>query len=194
MATGSKERSIVRAAIHPSIGVARLGNSPDEFFLAPEVPEPVPQPPGYYRDASGALKRQAARFRIYGLNAKGEAVAELTAANADIKWTVHLANKKAAWYQFQIALDIPEADSAPPSLLRNAAVGDRKRLAIDPGPRHITGKNIKGGGSHTFDTGKFMDEPVYLGELRTDEAGRSHSSGRARPVSFLQSCSRHHLR
>jgi hypothetical protein len=172
MATGTQKTSIVRAAIHPSIGVARLGNSMNEFFLAPEVPEPAPQPPGHYRDPSGALKRQAARFRIYGLNAKGEAVAELTAANAKINWTVHLANKKAAWYQFQIALDIPEANSAPLSLLRNAAVGDRKLLAIDPGPRHITGKNTKGGASHTFDTGAFMGEQVYLGELRTDEEGR----------------------
>jgi len=98
MASESKKNSIVRAAIHPSIGVARLGNSEDEFFLASEVPEPAPQPPGYYRDSSGALKRQAVRFRIYGLNAEGQAIAELTASNADIHWTVHLANKKSAWY------------------------------------------------------------------------------------------------
>ena len=170
MASESKKNSIVRAAIHPSIGVARLGNSRDEFFLAPEVPEPVPQLPGYYRDASGALKRQGVRFRIYGLNAEGEAVAELTAANAEIQWTVHLANKKSAWYQFQIALDIPEAKSAPLSLLRNATVGDRKKLSIDPGPRNINGKSVQRG--VTFDTGCFMDTPVYLGELETDEEGR----------------------
>jgi len=170
MASESKKDSIVRAAIHPSIGVARLGNSVDEFFLAPEVPEPAPQPLGYYRDASGALKRQAVRFRIYGINAEGQAVAELTAANADIQWTVHLANKKSGWYQFQIALDIPEAPSAPLSLLRNAAIGDRKNLIIDPGPRHIAGRNAQRG--VTFDTGSFMGTPVYLGELETDEEGR----------------------
>jgi len=56
----------VRAAIHPSIGVARIGNSLEEYFLAPEVVHPPPQPPGFDRDASGALKRQAVRFRIYG--------------------------------------------------------------------------------------------------------------------------------
>jgi hypothetical protein len=170
MASESKKNSIVRAAIHPSIGVARLGNSMNEFFLAPEVPEPAPQPPGYYRDSSGALKRQAVRFRIYGMNAEGQAVAELTAANADIQWTVHLANKKSGWYQFQIALDIPEAPSAPLSLLRNAAIGDRKNLIIDPGPRHIAGRNAQRG--VTFDTGSFMGTPVYLGELETDEEGR----------------------
>jgi hypothetical protein len=70
-ASGKHASAIVRAAIHPSIGVARIGNSPDGYFLAPEVADPPPQPPGFYRDGTGALKRQAARFRIYGLDAQG---------------------------------------------------------------------------------------------------------------------------
>src|SRR5215470_5579584 len=114
---GDSDTAIVRAAIYPAIGLARLGNSESEYFLAPEVTDPLPEPPGFYRDPIGALKRQSARFRVYGLNAAGEAVAELTADNSEIHWTVHLANKKAAWYQFQIALDIPEANAAPLSLL-----------------------------------------------------------------------------
>jgi hypothetical protein len=61
---------IVRAAIHPAIGVARIGDSVNEFFIGPEVVDPAPEPPEYYRDAAGALKRQAARFRIYGYNAE----------------------------------------------------------------------------------------------------------------------------
>src|SRR5688572_10860302 len=69
---------IVKAAIYPPIGIARVGNSDDEYFLAPEVVDPLPEPPGFYRDGEGALKRQAARFRIYGLNAAGVAVRELT--------------------------------------------------------------------------------------------------------------------
>lgn len=166
------DNCIVRAAIHPSIGVARIGNSQDEFFIGPEVTAPLPEAPGFYRDGTGALKRQAARFRVYGLNAEGQVVAELTDQNAEIGWSVHLANKKSAWYQFQLALDIPEAPSAPPSLLRNAAVSDRSQLVIDPGPRHIKGLNQKGGQRHTFDTGQFMGKTVYLGELKTDEAGR----------------------
>ncbi len=35
------DTTIVRAAIHPSIGVARVGNSPGDFFLAPEVLDPA---------------------------------------------------------------------------------------------------------------------------------------------------------
>lgn len=166
------DRSIVKAAIYPSIGVARVGNSQDEFFIGPEVTDPLPESPGFYRDKTGALKRQAARFRVYGLNAEGKVVTELTADNAKVEWSAHLANKKSAWYQFQLALDIPEAASAPPSLLRNAAVADRSQLVIDPGPRHIKGVNQHGGKRHVFDTGKFMGTAVYLGELRTDEAGR----------------------
>lgn len=167
-----EDRCIVKAAIYPSIGVARLGDSQDEFFIGPEVTDPLPELPGFYRDKTGALKRQAARFRIYGLNAEGAVVAELTPENSTIDWTVHLANKKSAWYQFQLALDIPEAESAPPSLLRNATVADRSQLVIDPGPRHIKGKNQQGGKRHVFDSGKFIGTAVYLGELRTDEAGR----------------------
>jgi hypothetical protein len=43
---------------------------------------------GFYRDATGALKRQATRFRVYGLNGEGQVVAELTAADAEIRWRV----------------------------------------------------------------------------------------------------------
>ncbi len=162
---------IIRAAIHPGIGIARIGDSKSEFYPGPEVTQPPPAKSGFYRDESGALKRQAARFRI--LNAAGQVVRELTSADADIKWTVHLANKKAQWYQFQAALDIPDAvDMKVPR--RNADIPFEKRsiLAIDPGPRSITGASVSGGADHAFDTGLFKDVIVPLGEIRTDEAGR----------------------
>jgi hypothetical protein len=172
-ATPTADSTIVRAAIHPAIGVARVGDSPDEFFYGPEVTDPPPLPEGSYKDAQGGLKRQAARFRVYGYNAAGEAVAELTAADADITWTVHVANTKAAWYEFQLAMDIPEAAAAPPSYRRNAKVKGKERaaLAIDPGPRSISGAD-QSGPDYVFGSGQFMGTDVYLGELRTDEAGR----------------------
>jgi hypothetical protein len=162
------DSSIVRAQIHPGIGIARIGDSVSGFFIGPETSNPPPEPPGYYRDATGALKRQAARFRVYGYNAAGEVVGELTAANADIVWTAHLANKKASWYRFLAALDIPDAVTMTEPL-RNAKVKDRASLEIDPGPRSITGANASG--AH-FDTGKFKTTVVPLGELQTDDAGR----------------------
>lgn len=165
-----RDDQIVRAAIHPGIGIARVGNSEQDYVIGPEVPHFVPPPAGGYKDETGALSRQAARFRIYGFNAEGQIVREITSDNADITWTVHVANKKAAWYRFEVAMDIPEATPVP---RRNANfAGDaRKQLIIDPGPRSISGRN-QNGPQYYFDSGEFIGEKVYLGELRTDEAGR----------------------
>jgi hypothetical protein len=73
--------TIVRAAIHPGIGIARVGDSPDAFFVGPEVLNPVPPPDGY-RDREGFLKRQAARFRIFGYDVQNRPVKELTCDDA----------------------------------------------------------------------------------------------------------------
>jgi len=164
---------IVRAAIHPAIGIARIGDSTSEYYIGPEVVNPAPQPPGFYRDPEGALKREAARFRIYGYNARGEVVRELTADSADIMWTAHLANKKAQWYQFQAALDIPDAiNMSVPRRNPDVPFNARANLAIDPGKRTIAGKSLSGGKDHLFDTGTFKGTLVSLGEIRTDESGR----------------------
>lgn len=167
------DNQIVTAAIYPPIGVMRVGNSKSDYFIGPEVDEPIARDGQFYRDNSGALKRQAARFRVYGLNAKGEAVAELTSEDADIEWTARLANQKASWYEFQLALDIPEAASAPPSLLRNANVTGKKRasLLIDGGINSVKGCSVTGTCAPRFN-GKFEDVDVYLGEMHTDDKGR----------------------
>ena len=161
---------IVRAAIYPAIGIARVGNSLDGYFIGPEVTTPEKRPASFYKDHKGALKRQAARFRIYGLNAAGQVVKELNADNAQIIWRVHVANKKAAWFEFGVAMDIPQAQ---PVNLRNSNFhgADRQKLIIDPGQREISGANASGQ-QYRFDTGQFIGQPVYLGELRTDEKGR----------------------
>jgi hypothetical protein len=132
------------------------------------VPYLTPVEPGSYRDGEGALKRQAARFRIYGYNASGEVVREITSDGADIVWTVEVANQKAAWFNFVTAMDLPQAT---PCGRRNGAVtgASRAGLMIKPGPRSISGANQSG--AH-FDTGRFLGVPVDLGELRTDGAGR----------------------
>lgn len=174
MDNNSSGAEIVRASIHPSIGIARIGDSreADGFYVGPEVPHPPRATREQVRDGAGAIKRQAARFRVYGLNAAGEVVRELTSRDADVEWTVHLANKKAAWYRFEAALDLPEAGSL--SLpRRNASVrgAARDSLVIDPGPRSISGVNASGP-EHRFDGGEFLGVEVPLGELRTDEGGR----------------------
>jgi hypothetical protein len=163
-------KAIAEARIHPAIGIARVGNSRDEFFIGPEIPVPIGPPDGGYRDQQGNLKRQAARFRIYAYDAKGNLLGELTSADADIAWTVHIANKKADWYDFDMALDLRPEAAAVQSARRNAGVPQDKRyqLNITPAPITIQGNNQT---SQPFN-GMFFNQQVYLGELRTDDQGR----------------------
>ncbi|HVJ61822.1 MAG TPA: LodA/GoxA family CTQ-dependent oxidase [Tahibacter sp.] len=170
------EASIAYAKIHPSVGIARVGNSKkdDGYYIGPQVVEPEPQPPGYYRDRSGALKREVAQFRVYGYDANGRVVRELCMEDGvEIEWSVELANHKAAWYNFELALDIPEALTATPSTRRNANVPlpERHKLAVTPGVRNIDKPDTQGK-KYRFDGGKFMGIEVPLGELRTDAQGR----------------------
>jgi hypothetical protein len=147
--------------IHPAIGIARLGNSAD-LFIGPEKPGDHTPPAGGYKDADCNLKKQAARFRLFGYDETDTLVGEITLANATtIQWTAHLANTKAASEFFVGPFEPPNPG------LRNPTVVDRTQLVIDPGARTITGANQ----SALFDTGHFMGVEVPLGEMRTDQDG-----------------------
>jgi hypothetical protein len=146
--------------IFPPIGIARLGNSPDEYFIGPEIPGNHTIPPGGYKDSSCRVKRQAARFRLFGYEA-GVLKQEITLADADINWTVELANTKADWKQFG-------GVNSPNLQRRNLDVSDRASLRITPGPRTLNGPNLKA----EFNTGTFLTRPVPLGEMQTDVDGR----------------------
>lgn len=149
--------------IHPRIGVARLGNSPNEFYLSPETigglpiqcdlatGDPLKNKDGSYKfvekfkDEVGRIKRQAAKFRVFE-QIKGEkkAVNLEDSEIEKIEWSVHIANKKPIWYTFselQGNLEFGEDNSYENQHipLNNPSVkGDaRKALIIDPGPRHI---------------------------------------------------------
>lgn len=173
-ALAARDSKIVRAAIYPAIGVARVGNSkdPDGYFIGPERVNPPLTPMGFSRDRHGAIKRQAARFRVYGYNKAGNVVRELTAKNSDITWSVQLANKKAQWYRFVAALDIDETEGMRNIRRNKDEVGDaaREKLAITPKPMSISGKDVKGPEYRM--KGDFQGTPVELGEVRTDRSGR----------------------
>lgn len=163
--------------VHPAIGFARVGNSPDAYYLEPtgvgrlptEVGADGEERPvtGFKQD--GQVKRQAARFRVYRYE-EGRPPREVWAGNglASVRWTVHVANKKAAWYNFSelqgdVMLGQDNTYQAQGVPLRNASYGsrdvengvpvpplpggdvtkeyDRKKrqeLIIDPGPRTLT--------------------------------------------------------
>lgn len=176
-----RDERIVRAAIHPAIGIARVGDSEEEFFLGPEVLRPERREPGFYRDEQHALKRQAVRFRLYGYNAAGEVVRELTCEDADIEWTVEVANRKASWYRFHTAPDLQETQSLQvPRRNKKVSGAERATLELTPAPSSIRG--VKQSGEELL--GEFKGESVSLGQLHTDEAGRLlFLSGRGRAES-----------
>jgi hypothetical protein len=135
-----------------------------EYFIGPEVPDEGFVPPGgNYRDASKNIKRQATRFRIYeytltyttfsqlqqaidavftGKLKPGTLVKEITSADADIEWHVHLVNAK--------SMDAMGAS-----------------VVNDPGERNIGGVN-----QWLDVSGSIFGDEVQLGSLATDSKGR----------------------
>ena len=156
-------QKITLIKIHPAIGIARLGNSTTEYFIGPERPAAHVKPKTGFRDTQGRIKRQAARFRLFGYDSKGRLVKEITARDAEIAWTVHLVNSKAEWVKFQG----PKSQTNH-KLRRNPTVIDRSSLIIDPRSRSLNGPNQVA----SFNTGAFLGTPVQLGEIRTDKQGR----------------------
>ena len=162
--------------IHPAIGIARVGNSTTGFYLAPESPGALPiacDQNGVtttgkdgkeavitdFKDSSGAVYRQGARFRVYAYDEASSAGREIKIGDqmqflapktgmvqmgevTDITWTVYLANKKSNWYEFQQLEGEHGYSSSHP--LRNASItdaGERQRLITDPGPQTVNSKN-----------------------------------------------------
>jgi len=155
----------MRYEIHPSIGIARVGNSVDQFYLAPDEIGGLPieceadgtplTKDGHlvrtskFKDSHGRVRRQAARFRIFVFDEKkpddpGREVV-LGKDVTKMEWTAHPANKKAAWYNFSelegdLMLGADNSYEKKDVPLRNASVTDKRvDLIIDPGPRTISG-------------------------------------------------------
>ncbi|HEX8316855.1 LodA/GoxA family CTQ-dependent oxidase [Longimicrobium sp.] len=155
--------------IHPGIGVARLGNSPDAFCIAAEQPAALPiecdqdgnslplgARPGKevraqrMKDDEGRIRRQAARFGVWVYDDEHPDGRPLKIGDkvsgggnhgklVDIQWRVHLANKKAGWYEFRqlqgehgFTADHPRRN---PQVTVDQA---RQNLIIDPGPRVVS--------------------------------------------------------
>ncbi|MES2739754.1 MAG: CTQ-dependent lysine 6-oxidase LodA [Pseudomonadota bacterium] len=167
-------------SIHPAIGIGRVGNSLDSFYLAPEVIGGLPieadadgnplfkgDQPLYvsqFKDKTGCVRRQAATFRIYrtvpgqpGQPGQRVAVSLDDPAIEKIVWKVHVANKKAVWWNYvpllgdlmfgkhnsyQTWTDTPLAWKLTQrswTSLRNADVtgAQRQQYIVDPGPREL---------------------------------------------------------
>lgn len=163
----SSNHSVPVYKIHPGIGIARLGNSPEAFCISPETPAALPiacdaqgnpelSADGTtplrvtrFKDEQGRIQRQAARFQIYVYDDRSPEGRALSIGDpvegggnhgtlVNIQWRVYLANKKACWYEFdQLEGEHGYLDG---HALRNASITDtneRQRLIIDPGPQVV---------------------------------------------------------
>lgn len=146
----------VRFEIHPAIGVARVGTSNRHFVF--NGPASLSEA---RRDASGVI-RQAAEFRIYRCDrdASGRLTQaeEMTAAKASIKWSVHVANRKAAAPRFN-----------GPGRRNNATGNDAtdRALIIDAGSQTVSNP----GDTKSLD-GAFQGNAVNLGRITVAPNGR----------------------
>jgi hypothetical protein len=170
--------------IHPAIGVARVGDArgDGDFFVGPEVPGLTPPGP---RKAQGAVLRQAARFRVFAYRREGTSLilhGEVRPGVEDvveIRWQVHLANRKAAFFQFDGLRGESgrhhEGDDMAPRPRRN--VGPPADWEIDPGPRPISSRSTAPVRFDAASGGRWPRDANghaaidYLGELRTDADG-----------------------
>ncbi len=180
--------------IHPGIGIARLGDSPAEFYISPEKPGALPTacdgqgnpllspdgiselPVSKFKDAEGRIKRAAARFQIYVYDDESPAGRRLSLGDAvfgggnhgtliDIQWRVYLANKKAVWYEFSQLEG--EHGYSEGHKRRNADIADseaRQRLIIDPGPRVVNATTLRRA-SFSRDNSPYYS-PTFPPELR----------------------------
>ncbi|MDC9701250.1 MAG: CTQ-dependent glycine oxidase GoxA [Alphaproteobacteria bacterium] len=180
-----RNAAVARLAIYPAIGISRVGGS-DKWYLSPEVPGSAKPPEGGYKDGMERIKKQVQRFRVYAFDSKDRIIREIKADEAKIKWDVHVANTKAAWYGFRNPMDNGEEAPGIPGKQRNPSItSDKERekmLIIDGGKTSISGSSIENNGRlfkkdnvtprYSME-GKFYNEhKVNLGELRTDENGR----------------------
>lgn len=181
------DRPVAYCSIFPKIGIARLGDS-DDYFIGPEAPCVVPKTG--YKDATGLVKRQAARFRLYAFDGAGAVIGELTSKNTkSISWRATVANKKAAWHTFaggekaqKLFEGTLEAGEIPP--LRNDDWPTDRRALTIKATAAVSGVQQD---SPPLEGAIYnLEEPIYLGELRTDDCGRLlflGGHGNSRPIS-----------
>jgi hypothetical protein len=96
--------------IHPAIGVARVGDSP-EYYLAPEtagglptIYSSAPTNLDAFRDKDGKLLKQGVRFKLFRYDSPDSVGVEVKVGQggiSHINWFAYPANKKASWFQFQ---------------------------------------------------------------------------------------------
>lgn len=183
--------------IHPAIGIARVGDS-EEYYLPPEESGELPVLPAGrkfqetdFRDSYLKLRRQAVRFQVFSYdeshpNQPGLPVEAGQSGVDSIEWTVHVANKKAIWYQS--LANAGEDGYSPEHPLRNAGVTARQQRLeriIDPGPRTLTGPGKSAAFSRKSSPPfpyKMTFPPLGLKPATIDSLGEMHTDAQNRLI------------
>jgi hypothetical protein len=164
-ATSALLERAVSFEIHPSVGIARVGNSADAFYFGPEVRRGLPKPAGGFKDESGAMAKQAARFRIFAYGPGGKILGEVP-RGTQVEWKVSVANKKAAWYESSEAMDL--SISQPVNRRNPSVTNDRQTLVASA--MNTAGK--QGQPPVALIGGPVFGNTVNFGEIFTDAEGR----------------------
>lgn len=164
--------------IIPPIGIARVGNSPDAFFIGPEAPGSMgveitasgaEAPLTNVKDSTFRIKRQAARFRIFefdGPDAPGR-LARFPAGTV-VRWHVALANRKDS----VVRQNAPAVEGASPGAaslpVDDPTRSNRAILAEGVAPP-FGAAAAKLSGTYLSQTREATT--VLIGELRSDRDG-----------------------
>lgn len=164
--------------IFPPIGIARVGNSPDEFFIGPEtpgslgtelLPDGTERPVQQFKDSSFRLRRQAARFRLFEFDGTNPGRPASLPAGATVHWAVELVNKKDA----VVRKSTPDVENStnptPPPLPTLDATRADRAIGANGSPTPFgTPPTVLSG---TYLTRTPLHETVLLGHLLTDPSG-----------------------
>jgi hypothetical protein len=170
--------------IHPAIGIARVGQSTDGYFLAPETPDGAMLALSDggdeiafagYKDGAHLMRRQGVRFRIFEYDDNGGQhtfAREITADEATIAWSVTLASRKAAGLMMatnQFDEDGAQIVTPGTGFRNNPPAGMTRADLVASIDLTATGKKFR---QNPPAKAKFLGQPFYIGEARTDASGR----------------------
>jgi len=166
--------------IHPAFGIARVGDAEGPGFIGPEQPD-VPANWNFATGAfdnfkvGGRVKRQGVRFRVFEFATDGSLIGEALPGQgviSAVEWTVHVANRKASFFQFD-GHNGEDGDFSKNGARNETVVGNdaRAQLEIDPGPKSISG--VSAGPVILTNPSPATNQTIKdLGDISTDDAGR----------------------
>ncbi len=171
--------------IHPGIGIARVGRSTKGYFLQGERAGAPPfeiSPTGEeapftgYKDDTFLIRREAVRFRVYryetdDTTGRMTLIGEVLPSDAKVIWRVTLANSKSAG-PAMVTGDGPGGSRViiPKwgELRNDLPSGVDRDTLVARTSYEVSGSKV----TAPRKTGRIGLDEVFIGEARTDDAGR----------------------